>query len=476
MKTNYIIKSPFFLAFVTIIIVSFFSCDEKVFDNPYDPDVSIDSLAPYDLEVEEVTILEKKLTWKFNAVSHEGFMVYKKTGEADWVKQDWVDNDVYEWLDSDIEINQTYQYKIEVMFDKNTTISQEIEYEAILPVPENFEIIKNSVFSVTLNWNYPYQGHDGFQIDRMVDSGNWEVEYQVVEAGFNSFEDVVDLNSHNYTYRISSIFQTFESIYEEEVVDQEISTIDIDMVFVEGGSFEMGCNSMVSNCLDHEIPMHDVFLNDFYISKYEISNVQFAEFLNDINCSVDGSFYDDEYGSVKYIEFEGNINIDVSGSGFSAAPNNYNDPAIFITWFGANAFAKWAGGRLPTEAEWEFASRGGVFNGGSKYSGSNVLDGVGMWKGHIHFGDTILPGGWFNPNELGLYDMSGNAQEWCSDWYDENYYSNSPSDNPQGSSSGTQKVIRGGGFRSDSTECRNSARSMKIPSYSDITYGFRIVR
>ncbi|GBU22434.1 hypothetical protein R80B4_02594 [Fibrobacteres bacterium R8-0-B4] len=134
--------------------------------------------------------------------------------------------------------------------------------------------------------------------------------------------------------------------------------------------------------------------------------------------------------------------------------------------------------RLPTEAEWEYAARGGNKSGGYKYSGSNTLGSVGWYWDNIpsqssgNSGYGTQPVGGKNPNELGIYDMSGNVWEWVSDWY--NYYSSSPTNNPTGPTSGSYRVFRGGSWISGARNCRVSFRS-GYPGYSDFDIGLRLV-
>jgi formylglycine-generating enzyme required for sulfatase activity len=128
--------------------------------------------------------------------------------------------------------------------------------------------------------------------------------------------------------------------------------------------------------------------------------------------------------------------------------------------------------RLPTEAEWEFAARGGILNQGNKYSGSNTIDEVGWYKGNS--GGKIQPGGRKKPNELGLFDMCGNVAEWCQDYY--SVYDASQQNNPQGPNEGSSRVIRGGSWQQGVQECRNSSRNDDSPSIRYYYTGFRLAR
>ena len=132
------------------------------------------------------------------------------------------------------------------------------------------------------------------------------------------------------------------------------------------------------------------------------------------------------------------------------------------------------GYRLPTEAEWEFAARGGNSSNGYTYSGSDTIGDVAWF--YDNSGSAIYPVGTKDQNELGLYDMSGNLWEWCWDWYDADYYDSSPEIDPIGLSAGSIRVIRGGSWRNYATGCRVANRGGSSPGYSYYNIGFRVVR
>jgi len=215
---------------------------------------------------------------------------------------------------------------------------------------------------------------------------------------------------------------------------------EIEMITVEGGTLMIGVDDYTifdeDTLHQSHSPSHRVNLNSFKISKYEVTTTQFCLFLNDINCSSTGFF-----NNTQYISIGGNYPSNLIYVDRKFVPyDGEEDFAVYqVTWYGANEYCKWAGGRLPTEAEWEFAARGGSLSNGYIYSGSNILDEVYLGS----YPENKI--GTKKPNELGIYDMTGSASEWCSDWYDTDYYSSSPVINPQGSPSGTERVLRGQG-------------------------------
>jgi formylglycine-generating enzyme required for sulfatase activity len=238
---------------------------------------------------------------------------------------------------------------------------------------------------------------------------------------------------------------------------------DIQWVNVAGGNFQMGS----TDTRDNASPVHSVTLSSFEMSKHEITNDQFVRFLN---------FYGSE--TVKSGTYAGKAMFNENNwgiqklAGFWHVGSNYSyHPAVNITWHGANEFCKQYGFRLPTEAEWEYAARSGNNNASYNYSGSSNIDDVAWY--HDNSQNRTHPVGSKYQNLLGIFDMSGNVEEWCSDWY--GAYTSDALTNPAGPLTGAARVVRGGGFNSNAENCRNTRRTNQSPeTYSGI--GFRCVK
>lgn len=246
------------------------------------------------------------------------------------------------------------------------------------------------------------------------------------------------------------------------------------LIYVQGGTFKMGS---FDGAL-HEKPVHNVTLKSFYIGKFEVTYAEYVKFLN-----VKGNQTEGGGSWVNLDESTGfeKCRIQKKGNQFIVESGYDNHPMISVSWYGAKAYCDWLSEttdhnyRLPTEAEWEYAARGGNKSLGYKYSGSNNIDEV-AWYGGVSNMKTH-PVGTKKANELGIYDMSGGAWEWCSDWFNEAYYQLSEnSNNPQGPNFGIIRIGRGGSVFASTYYCRVSDRNGSYPHIANVNCGFRIVR
>ncbi len=248
------------------------------------------------------------------------------------------------------------------------------------------------------------------------------------------------------------------------------------MVLVPGGTFMMGSADDNVNAGDDEKPQHEVTLDSFYIDKYEVSVAQYALFLNDLGgyeraCNqIDCAWPRERAGTANYLSIQENED----GTATFMPFQDFGDyPINYVTWYGANNYCQWAGGRLPTEAEWEYAARG---TDGRTYPwGNREPDALRAVFNSDSFENIkpvdALPDG---ASPFGAFAMAGNMWEWVADWYDSAYYSVSPANNPTGPE-GDQRVTRGGGWPNNNLadRLRSANRSASSPHTISAIIGFR---
>jgi formylglycine-generating enzyme required for sulfatase activity len=237
------------------------------------------------------------------------------------------------------------------------------------------------------------------------------------------------------------------------------------MVYVPGGEFQMG--SKIPNWADEQ-PAHDVTLNEFWLDQTEVTNAQFTRFLNN-----EGELTN---GNATWLDIESESCLIVEEEGEFQPKSGYADhPVVEVSWYGAEAYCEWAGARLPTEAEWEYAARGPE---GYTYPWGDTSPTCDLVQYGSCSGRTV-PVGTFpdGASWCGALDMAGNVWEWVADWYDEAYYERSRTSNPTGPSSGSDKVQRGGAWNGYSTSfMRGATRTAKAPESTDFNKGFRCAR
>lgn len=275
--------------------------------------------------------------------------------------------------------------------------------------------------------------------------------------------------AHDPKKAITKHFRMIEGILRE--VKNPLKPLPLDMMFIPAGEFEMGSND--KDAEDDEKPRHTVYLDAFYIDRYEVTNVQYKKFV-DANRQWQKDRISEKYHDGDYLKhWDGN----------DYPPNKGNHPVVYVNWYAAMAYAQWQGKRLPTEAEWEKAARGNRF--GREYAWGDSLDFNKANYGE-YIGDTT-PVGTYDMNGYGLYDMTGNAWEWCLDEYDADFYAISPSRNPlAGGTVNTilsdfenvksVRVLRGGSWVSDAKFIRVSDRTRFTPKITNEARGFRCVR
>ena len=227
----------------------------------------------------------------------------------------------------------------------------------------------------------------------------------------------------------------------------------LDMAAIPTGCFDMG--DSYSEGGSDELPVHEVCITGFYMDVYEVTNGQYAACVDDGGCTVPAS-----NGSATTATYYGNT--------------DYDDfPVIHVSWTQASTYCEWMGKRLPTEAEWEYAARGGLE--GARYPwGDDITGGDANYQdsGDQWDNDTS-PVGYYASNGFGLFDVAGNVWEWVNDWYSPDYYQVSPTDDPQGPDAGTTRVLHGGSWSSTANTLRAANRADRVPDHTGIRIGFR---
>ena len=224
--------------------------------------------------------------------------------------------------------------------------------------------------------------------------------------------------------------------------------IGMELVLIPPGSFKMGGDKNLEQAEDHETPRHRVHISKtFYMGKYAVTQQEWSLIMND-----NPSEFKDEARPVERVSWT-----DVQG--FIQKLNKKEETDTY---------------RLPTEAEWEYAARAGTQNAYNFGPDINTLTQYAWYRKNSE-GKTHPVGG-LKPNAWGLHDMHGNVHEWGQDWFDRNYHSQSPSNDPSGPSSGLAKVLRGGDWGSEDWYCRCASRSLSSPDRRSSRLGFRLIR
>ena len=272
------------------------------------------------------------------------------------------------------------------------------------------------------------------------------------------------------------------------------ATLPPDMILVQGGTFTMGCTAeQTPDCDSDESPAHEITLTDFFISKYEVTQGQWQSLTGYTQAqmmSLAGS--SNLYGvgathPIYYVSwYDAAVFCNQLSEQQGYTPCYYSDVA-YTQIYGKNGttyslpntgMVFWKplsnGYRLPTEAEWEYAARGGGLSQGYKYAGSNDVNLVAWYTNNSS--SVAHAVGTKNANELGLYDLSGNLWEWCYDWYGGTYYSSSPPCAPTGPGSGSSRVLRGGSWFVNAFNVRVAVRGGNTPDSRGGYYGFRLCR
>ncbi|MFD1172384.1 formylglycine-generating enzyme family protein [Oceanobacillus picturae] len=279
-----------------------------------------------------------------------------------------------------------------------------------------------------------------------------------------------------------------------------------DMILIKGGKFLMGTQEKAGFPEDGEGPIRNIKVNSFYIDPHTVTNASFARFVEETGYRTEAEQYGWSFVFYKLVSKTTAKKVKqkvaqtpwwlvVEGATWDQpeGPNSnivdrMDHPVIHVSWNDAMAYCEWAGKRLPTEAEWEYAARGGLVQKTYPWGDELTPEGkhqCNIWQGDFPKENTeedgyvgTAPAASFPPNGYGLYNMAGNVWEWCSDWFATNIHKRGGKDNPTGAETGANKVMRGGSYLCHESYCnryRVAARTANSPDSSTGNIGFRCV-
>jgi len=360
----------------------------------------------------------------------------------------------YTWGNVDETLENGTDYKVRVSSIDDSSIYDDSPnfkiQEPALDAPSDLSATAVSSSQINLSWTDNSDNESGFKIERKTGaSGSW-AEIDTVNADVTVYQDTGLEAETTYYYKVRVYNAVGNSDYSNETSATTTTIGEIEWVQVPAGSFEMGDNFNEGD--SDELPVHTVYLDTYYISKYEVTFEQYDAF-----CDATGRAKPGDSGW---------------GRGDRPVINvNYADVTEFCSWMSAETGETIY---LPTEAQWEKAARGTDQRrypwGDSSPDSSLANYNNNEWK--------TMPVGSYpsGVSPYGIHDMAGNVWEWCSDWYDANYYSSSPTNNPQGPSSGSYRVIRGGSWYFSASGIHSAFRGSGAPSTTSYGRGFRLCK
>ena len=452
MNTQMNLQKLLYIIVITISVLFLTSCNNPYDDlpspppDPITPPAEIAPEAPSNLELTEFSAAVVRLHWVDNSSAESLFVIEQSTDNTNFNQIKSVAANIDTTTLSGIFLT-TKTYFFRVKAKKTTTISgaSNTVFRSLFPAPSELTIITFTPSAIHLQWSDNSPTETGFIIQQSIDAAPFSVvDSTAANVTSKTISGVFD-SSKTYSYRVYAKDSKNSSGFS----NAEGRTFGR-WVFVAGGTFAMG---RVDQFRD-ERPVHNVTLSGYYIGKVEVTVKEYLAFVTATKRTVP----------------------DPPSWGW-----NDNEPMVRVSWNDANAYCLWldtvAGGtyRLPTEAEWEFAARGGNNSQGFAYSGSNNAEQSG-WI-YTNAGGRTRTVGMKKPNELGIFDMSGNAWEWCGDW--QGSYPSSPQTNPTGPTGGSFKIFRGGSwfdYGLSDAEGRVETRYAYTPNNKVDDGGFRIVR
>lgn len=434
------------------------SCNKEFeLNNPLDPDAEIDK--PTDVQVLALDEISAILSWKFSTKYPHLFKQYIQVSAdgLNFTTKDSVDaNTTSINIFGPYFVEQKYFFRIIVQsqsgkFSYSTSDAKSIFF----PPPTNLQITSMSTTQVNLSWSDNSTFETGFEIQQ---SSNNITYSEVKTVGANITSTTVagsfEFATTHY-FRIRAKSQYNVSLY-SNTPSYNIAAFEAMLIFVEGGTFTMGSPQNVGG--SDEYPPHSVTLSDFYIGKFEVTQKRWREVVQ----WKQGSSISPLNPNPSYF----------NGDSLPVEQVSWNDIQTWLEYLNerdglTNSPNKY---RLPTEAEWEYVARGGKnWSNNFTYSGSNTIENVAWYSSNS--GSSTKTVGTKSPNQLGIYDMSGNVWEWCNDWY--GAYSSSSQTNPTGPSTGSYRVLRGGSWYFSEYFCRVAVRYNITQDIWYNYYGFR---
>jgi formylglycine-generating enzyme required for sulfatase activity len=446
--------------------------------------------APSDIEVITLSDISTRITWEDNCNYENGYIIERGSG-SQFIQITQTDENVTNYSDNGLIPDTAYTYRIAgYTANNNSSWLTSIPSTTIFPAPFDLIATPLNESEMQLSWSDTCSFEDGFIIER--DSGSGFEQLNEISTNITNYTDIDLSFGVIYTYRVRAFTSSSVSSYSNTF---SARVLNDGFIFISGGTYTMG--DLWGDGYTNETPTHEVSVNDFNISPYEITSEQYIEFLNSLGVGSNGFWYHtliNMENSDRAIGHNGNFYF--MGSPYASSER---DPVTCVSWWGAMEYCNWLslsalltpcytiengdsvicdwaanGYRLPTEAEWEYAARSGGRDD-QKWSGTSIeneIENYTWFRENSNY--KTHPVGELEPNDLGLYDMSGNVMEFCWDWWGS--YTAEDQNNPHGPTTGAGRVIRGGDYSTIPVLLRCSQRNGLNPIASGTGRGFRIVR
>jgi formylglycine-generating enzyme required for sulfatase activity len=445
---------------------------------------------PSNMEIGDISDITKQVGWEDNCNFEEGYVIQRDGGSGFLPLYETAEN-ITNYVDFDLIPGVEYSYRVAgyTKHNKSSWLTSN-PISTNFPAPYDLTATPLSESEIGLSWADTCTFEDGFIIER--DAGLGYEQLIEISANITNYTDTGLSIGIIYTYRIRSYTAHSASSYSNTF---QATVLYDGLIPVPGGAFSMG--DVWGDGYENEIPVHEVVVNSFYMSSTEVTTKQFIEFLNDLGVGANGFWYHfliNMESQERAIGHNGSFYF--IGSPYTSSEL---DPVTHVTWWGAMEYCNWLslsamltpcytvesgdrvicdwnanGYRLPTEAEWEYAARSGGRDD-QKWSGTGVESEIANYTWfRENSNNKTHPVGELEPNELGLYDMSGNVQEFCWDLWGS--YTAENQNNPHGPEIGPGRVIKGGDYSTTPTLLRCSQRNGLNPIASGLGRGFRIAR